>query len=249
MAQGTLAGRAAVVTGAASGIGRAIALALAREGAGVCIADMDAEGGQRVADEIVRAGGQARSIPVDVSEAVSVQTMVDQAAESFGRLDILVNNAGIARDGLLLRLKAEDWEAVLGVNLTGAFHCTRAALRAMVKQRAGRIINVTSVVGVMGNAGQANYVASKAGLIGLTKAAAREVASRGITVNAVAPGFIETEMTAALPAAVREAYQAQIPQGRFGSPQEVAEVVAFLVSDAAAYITGQVIHVNGGLWM
>jgi 3-oxoacyl-[acyl-carrier protein] reductase len=245
----SLEGRAGIVTGASRGIGYAVAERLAGAGASLLLCARDGAAVEGAAATLAAGGAKVAATSADVSRAADADRLVETCLAQFGRLDILVNNAGIARDGLLLRLKAEDWEAVLGVNLTGAFHCTRAALRAMVKQRAGRIINVTSVVGVMGNAGQANYVASKAGLIGLTKAAAREVASRGITVNAVAPGFIETEMTAALPAAMREAYQAQIPQGRFGSPQEVAEVVAFLASDAAAYITGQVIHVNGGLWM
>ncbi len=245
----SLEGRAGIVTGASRGIGYAVAERLARAGASLLLCARDGAAVQRAAATLAAGGAKVAATAADVSRAADAARLVESCLSQFGQLDILVNNAGIARDGLLLRLKTEDWEAVLGVNLTGAFHCIRAALRAMVKQRGGRIINVTSVVGVMGNAGQANYVASKAGLIGLTKAAAREVASRGITVNAVAPGFIETEMTAGLPPAVREAYQAQIPQGRFGSPAEVAEVVAFLASDAAAYITGQVIHVNGGLWM
>ncbi|MGH7372128.1 MAG: 3-oxoacyl-ACP reductase FabG, partial [Candidatus Methylomirabilales bacterium] len=174
---------------------------------------------------------------------------VEGCLERFGSLDILVNNAGITRDNLLLRMKDEEWEAVLSTNLKGVFHCTRAALRPMLKRRGGRIINLTSVVGVMGNAGQANYVAAKAGIIGLTKATAKEVASRGITVNAVAPGFIETDMTHALDPGRQEEIRSKIPLGRFGLPEEVAELVVFLASDRAAYITGQVIHINGGLWM
>lgn len=245
----TLAGRAGIVTGASRGIGYAVAERLAGAGVGLLLCARDGAAVERAAVTLAQGGGKVVATAADVGRAADAERLVEACLTQFGRLDILVNNAGIARDGLLIRMKPEDWEAVLAVNLTGAFHCTRAALRAMVKQRAGRIINVTSVVGVMGNAGQANYVAAKAGLIGLTKAAAREVASRGITVNAVAPGFIETEMTTVLPAATREAYRTQIPLGRFGDPGEVAEVVVFLVSDAAAYITGQVIHVNGGLWM
>ncbi|MBI2080159.1 MAG: 3-oxoacyl-[acyl-carrier-protein] reductase [candidate division NC10 bacterium] len=245
----TFAGRAGIVTGASRGIGYAVAERLAGAGAGLLLCARDGAAVERAAATLAQGGAKVVATAADVGRPADAERLVEACLTQFGRLDILVNNAGIARDALLLRMKPEDWDAVLAVNLTGAFHCTRAALRAMVKQRAGRIINVTSVVGVMGNAGQANYVAAKAGLIGLTKAAAREVASRGITVNAVAPGFIETEMTAALPAATREGYRTQIPLGRFGSPGEVAEVVAFLASDAAAYITGQVIHVNGGLWM
>lgn len=245
----TFAGRAGIVTGASRGIGYAVAERLAGAGAGLLLCARDGDAVERAAATLAQGGAKVVATAADVGRPGDAERLVEACLTQFGRLDILVNNAGIARDALLLRMKPEDWDAVLAVNLTGAFHCTRTALRAMVKQRAGRIINVTSVVGVMGNAGQANYVAAKAGLIGLTKAAAREVASRGITVNAVAPGFIETEMTATLPAATREAYQIQIPLGRFGNPGEVAEAVAFLASDAAAYITGQVIHVNGGLWM
>jgi 3-oxoacyl-[acyl-carrier protein] reductase len=184
-----------------------------------------------------------------VSRAEDAERLVKACLERFGRLDILVNNAGITRDGLVLRMKDGDWSDVLAVNLNGAFYCARAALRAILKQKqSGRIINIGSVVGSMGNAGQANYVTSKAGLIGLTKALAREVAARGVTVNLVAPGFIETDMTANLPDAVKETYRGQIPLGRFGTAADVAAAVAFLASDGAAYITGQVIHVNGGMW-
>jgi 3-oxoacyl-[acyl-carrier protein] reductase len=185
----------------------------------------------------------------NVADANLVQQGIDAIIKESGRLDILVNNAGITRDGLVLRMKDEEWDQVLAVNLDGAFYCSRAVLRPMLKQkRGGRIINISSVVGCMGNVGQANYVASKAGLIGLTKALAREVAPRGITVNAVAPGFIETEMTAALPESVRQSMRAQIPLDRFGAPEDVAAAVVFLASEAAGYITGQVIHVNGGMW-
>jgi 3-oxoacyl-[acyl-carrier protein] reductase len=194
-------------------------------------------------------GAQAKLIEFNVADAGQVQQAVDEILKESGRLDLLVNNAGITRDNLILRMKEEEWDAVLAVNLKGAYNCMRAVSKAMVKQRFGRIINISSVVGVMGNPGQANYVASKAGLIGLTKAVARELASRNITVNAVAPGFIQTEMTESLPAKVKEEMLAQIPLGRFGTPEEVAQTVAFLASEAAAYLTGQVIHVNGGMLM
>jgi 3-oxoacyl-[acyl-carrier protein] reductase len=189
------------------------------------------------------------AVQADVTRASEVEQMIGACVERFGQVDILVNNAGITRDNLLLRMKDEEWDAVLSTNLKGVFHCTRAVLRPMIKQRSGRIINLTSVVAVMGNPGQANYVAAKAGIIGLTKATAREVASRGITANAVAPGFIETDMTHALDPELQEQMRSQIPLGRFGRPEDVAELVAFLASDRAAYITGQVIHLNGGLWM
>ncbi|MBS1117765.1 MAG: fabG, partial [candidate division NC10 bacterium] len=231
------------------GIGAAVAEALASAGAALAICARSGEAAAATAAAIAGRGGQAFGIAADVSRAADAERIVAACVERFGRLDILVNNAGITRDGLVLRMKDEDWSDVLAVNLNGAFYCARAALRAILKQKqSGRIINVGSVVGSMGNPGQANYVASKAGLIGLTKALAKEVASRGVTVNAVAPGFIETDMTAGLAGAVKDTYRAQIPLGRFGTAPEVAAVVAFLASDAAAYITGQVIHVNGGMW-
>jgi len=226
-----------------------VAEALASAGAALAICARNGEAAAATAAAIAGRGGQALGVAADVSRAADAERIVAACVERFGRLDILVNNAGITRDGLLLRMKDEDWSDVLAVNLNGAFYCARAALRAILKQKqSGRIINVGSVVGSMGNPGQANYVASKAGLIGLTKALAKEVASRGVTVNAVAPGFIETDMTAGLADAVKDTYRAQIPLGRFGTAPEVAAVVAFLASDAAAYITGQVIHVNGGMW-
>ena len=245
----TLQGKVAVVTGGSRGIGRAVATVLAREGAVITLCARDRVLLEKVAAELESLGAQALAVQADVTRASEVEQMIGACVERFGQVDILVNNAGITRDNLLLRMKDEEWDAVLSTNLKGVFHCTRAVLRPMIKQRSGRIINLTSVVAVMGNPGQANYVAAKAGIIGLTKATAREVASRGITANAVAPGFIETDMTHALGPELQEQMRSQIPLGRFGRPEDVAELVAFLASDRAAYITGQVIHLNGGLWM
>jgi 3-oxoacyl-[acyl-carrier protein] reductase len=242
--------RVALVTGAARGIGRAIALALAQPGRLIYLNDIaNLDEAAWTQKEVEEKGAAAKVVAFDVADAEAVQRGFEEIIKESGRLDILVNNAGITRDNLIMRMKESEWDAVLSVNLTGAYHCLRAASRPMVKQRYGRIINISSVVGVMGNAGQANYVASKAGLIGLTKAVARELASRNITVNAVAPGFIQTEMTEALPEKTRQEMLAQIPLGRFGTPEEVAQAVAFLADDAAGYITGQVIHVNGGMLM
>ncbi len=245
----SLATKVALVTGGSRGIGEAIAHRLADEGAAVTLCARHLEAAAEVAKAIEARGGQALAFAADVGFPADADRLVAACLDRFGRLDILVNNAGITRDGLILRMKDQDWDQVLSVNLAGGFRCARAALRPMLKQKqGGRIINIGSVVGSMGNVGQANYVAAKAGLIGLTKALAREVASRGITVNAVSPGVIDTEMTAGLPESAKQAYLAQIPQGRFGTTGEVASVVAFLASEGAAYITGQVIHVNGGMW-
>lgn len=243
-----LTGRVAIVTGASRGIGRAVALRLGAAGAAVVAAARERHADAVVA-EIVGFGGRAEAASVDVTDAASVDRMVGLALERLGRVDVLVSNAGIARDQLLLRMKREDWDAVLATNLTAAFTCTQAVLRPMIKQRSGRIVCLGSVVGQTGNAGQASYAASKAGLVGFAKALAREVASRGITVNVVAPGLIDTDMTRALAAETREAWAAQIPLGRLGAPEDVAAAVCFLASDEASYITGQVLAVNGGMYM
>jgi len=237
----------AIVTGASRGIGRAIALALAGRGA-VVTAAARGDHAQATANEIVGQGGQALAVDVDVTDAASVERAVARTLEAHGRIDVLVNNAGIARDQLMLRMKRDDWDAVLSTNLTAAFTCVQAVLKTMVKQRAGRIINITSVVGQAGNAGQVNYAASKAGLIGFTKALALEVASRNITVNAVAPGMIDTDMTRAIAGQAHEAWAERIPLKRLGTPDDVASAVAFLASDEASYITGQVLAVNGGMY-
>jgi 3-oxoacyl-[acyl-carrier protein] reductase len=245
---GTFEGRVALVTGASRGIGRAIALGLAARGATVIAAARGDHAAATVAD-IQAAGGRAEAASLDVTEGASVDRVIADLVARLGRLDILVNNAGVARDQLLLRMKREDWDAVLATNLTGAYAAIQAALKPMLRQRAGRIVNVSSVVGQSGNPGQANYAASKAGLIGLTKAVALEVASRNITVNAVAPGLIDTEMTRAVAPAAQGQWLARIPLGRLGTSDDVAAAVVFLASDEAAYITGHVLAVNGGLYM
>jgi 3-oxoacyl-[acyl-carrier protein] reductase len=235
-----------MVTGGAAGIGRATATGFVKEGAKVAICDVNPEAGKTTAESL---GPEATFQQVDVSDNKSVNDWVESVMSQHGQIDVLVNNAGITRDGLIMRMKEADWDAVLNVNLKSAFNCTKAVSKTMVKQRSGRIINLASVVGVIGNPGQANYVASKAGIIGLTKAVAKELASRNITVNAVAPGFIETDMTASLPDKAREAMVAQIPLGRAGTVRDIAAAVVFLASDQAVYITGQVIHVSGGMYM
>jgi len=245
----SLNGKVALVTGAAQGIGRDIALALAADGADVAICDVNLEAALKTASDIEAKGKKSLALKANVAASADVTTMLEQVIEKLGRVDILVNNAGITRDGLILRMKDEDWDLVLSINLKGAFLCAKAALKHMTKQRSGTIINIASIVGAMGNAGQANYVASKAGLIGLTKTIAREYANRNITANAVAPGFIETAMTQALPENVRQELAKQIPMGKLGTPQDVANAVRFLASAEASYITGQVVHVNGGMYM
>jgi 3-oxoacyl-[acyl-carrier protein] reductase len=242
-----LSGRVALVTGASRGIGRAIATHLASHGAVVLAAARD-DHARAVTDEIAAAGGRAEALALDVTDRAAAESAVASAVEHHGRIDILVNNAGITRDQLMLRLRREEWDAVLATNLTSAYTLTQAALKPMIRQRRGRIICISSVVGQRGNPGQANYAASKAGLIGFAKSVALEVASRNITVNVVAPGMIETDMTGVLPEKTREAIVASIPAGRLGAPADVAAAVCFLASDEAAYITGQVLAVNGGMY-
>jgi 3-oxoacyl-[acyl-carrier protein] reductase len=243
----SLKDKVALITGASQGIGRATALVLVESGAAVAVAARNVEKLTSLVSEIEAAGGAALAVPMDVADPAQIKSGFQQALAKFGKLDILVNNAAITRDTLALRMKLEDWEAVLRTNLTGAYLCTQQALGAMLKARSGRIVNISSVVAETGNAGQANYVASKAGLIGLTRAIALEIASRGITVNAVAPGFIATPMTDVLPQEIKDKMKTMIPLGRFGTDRDVAATVAFLASDEAGYITGQVIDVNGGL--
>ena len=241
--------KVALVTGASRGIGRSIALALAAQGAKIVAVDVDLQATEDFVAELKAAGTEAVAVQGNVTAAADVEQMVKIAKETFDRIDILVNNAGITRDALLLRMKDADWDAVLDVNLKGAFLCTRAVAKLMTKQRYGRIINIASVVGQMGNAGQANYCASKAGLMGLTRSNARELAKRNITVNAVAPGFIATAMTDALPEEKRVELAAQIPLARLGSADDIANAVLFLAAEKTGYITGQVIGVNGGMYM
>ena len=245
---GPLADRVAIVTGASRGIGRAAARRLAAAGAAV-VAAARGDHADAVAEEIRGAGGRSVAVSADVTDPGRVDAMVRTALDEYGRVDVLVNNAGIVRDQLALRMSAADWDAVVATNLTAAFNCARAVLRPMIRQRGGRIINVGSVVGRMGNPGQANYAASKAGLEGFSRALAREVASRGITVNVVAPGMIDTDMTAKLGEPAQAAMLAQIPMGRLGTTEDVAGAIGFLASDEAAYVTGHVLAVNGGMYM
>ncbi|MCB7302507.1 3-oxoacyl-[acyl-carrier-protein] reductase [Bariatricus massiliensis] len=245
-----LEGKIAVVTGASRGIGKAIAKKLAAQGASVVINyNGSADKAEEVKAEIESAGGKAMVMQCNVADFAACEQFIKEIVDTFGRIDILVNNAGITRDGLMMRMSEEDFADVIDTNLKGTFHCIRFASRQMMKQRSGRIINMSSVVGVAGNAGQVNYSASKAGVIGMTKSAAKELASRGITVNAIAPGFIETDMTNALSDKVKEATLAQIPLARLGQGEDIAAAAAFLASDEAAYITGQVLHVDGGMCM
>src|SRR5271156_3487166 len=245
----SLRDKVALLTGASQGIGRETALALAEAGAKVAAAARNEEKLSTLVNEIVAAGGEAIAIRMDVAEPEQIKAGFKQVLEKYGRLDILVNNAAITRDGLALRMKQDDWDAVIRTNLTGAHLCTQQALSTMMRARAGRIINIASVVAQMGNAGQSNYVAAKAGLIGLTKAIAMEIASRNVTVNAVAPGFIETPMTDVLAEKVKEELKTRIPLGRMGTPRDVAAAIVFLASDEAGYITGHVLDVNGGLYL
>ena len=246
---GKLDGKVALVTGGAQGIGKAIALRLAREGADVAVSDINLEKAQETSREVESLGRKALAVGGSVADAKAAEAMVEKTVEALGGLDILVNNAGITRDGVLLRMKEEDWDLVLDVNLKGAYHCTKAALRPLIKRKGGKIINIASVTGQMGNAGQSNYAASKAGLIGFTKSVAREYASRNIQVNAVAPGFIDTAMSQAIPPKEREMLTRVIPMERLGTAEDIAEAVFFLAGSGSDYITGQVLNVNGGMYM
>jgi 3-oxoacyl-[acyl-carrier protein] reductase len=241
--------KVALVTGAAQGIGKAIAIALAKEGANIIVSDINLELATQAAKEIESLGVKTLAIKTNVADLTDVEKSVGEIVKTFGRIDILVNNAGITKDNLLIRMKKEDWDAVLAVNLSGVFNCTKAVASLMMKQRWGKIISIASIVGQMGNFGQANYAATKAGLIGFTKSVAKELASRGVTANAVAPGFIQTAMTDKIPDEIKKKMLEQIPMGKLGQPEDIASAVLFLASPAADYITGQVIAVNGGMYM
>lgn len=244
-----LSGKVALVTGGAQGIGKAIALILARNGADIVVSDINLEKAEETAREIQNMGRRSLAIKSNVADFKDVESMVETIVEKLGRIDILINNAGITRDRLILRMTEEDWDAVLDVNLKGTFNCTKAAIRYMSKQKSGKVVSIASVTGEMGNPGQANYGASKAGVIGFTKTIAREFAARGINVNAIAPGFIQTAMTDAVPEKAREELIRMIPMQRLGQPEDIARAVLFLVSESSSYITGQVINVNGGIYM
>lgn len=238
-----------LITGGARGIGKEIAVLFAKEGSNIAICDVNLEEAEKTRSELEGMGVKALAFKVDVTKPNEVEEMTDKILDNFGRIDILVNNAGITRDGLLVRMKEEDWDLVLAVNLKGTFNCTKAVSKVMMKQRSGRIVSIASIIGIMGNAGQANYAASKAGIIGLTKSVAKELASRGVTANAIAPGFIQTEMTAKLPDAVKGEMLKAIPMGKFGEPLDVAKGALFFASEYASYITGQVLVVDGGMVM
>ncbi|MBN1481105.1 3-oxoacyl-[acyl-carrier-protein] reductase [candidate division KSB1 bacterium] len=245
----TLEGKVALITGAARGIGAAIAFKLADFGCRVTLSDIDVVGAEKTAQEIKNSGGEAAALAADVARLTQAENLIKETIDKFDKIDILVNNAGITRDNLLMRMSEAEWDAVLAVNLKGTFNCTKAVIRPMMKQRSGKIINISSIVGVIGNAGQANYAASKAGVIGLTKSVAKEVGSRNIQVNAVAPGYILTEMTKDLPESAKEAFLTVIPLQRAGHADDVANTVLFLASPLSDYITGQVLHVDGGMVM
>jgi len=249
MCELSLEGKVALVTGGARGIGREIVLCFAREGADIAICDVNLEEAEATAKEIQKTGRQCLAFKTDVTDSKDVQAAIDKILDKLGKLDILINNAGITRDGLVLRMSEEDWDKVIAVNLKGCFVCTRLAAKVMLKQRFGKIVNLASIIGIMGNTGQANYAASKAGVIGLTKSVAKELASRGVCVNAIAPGFIKTEMTAKLSEDVQKRMLSVIPLGRFGEPKDVADLALFLSSESSSYITGQVIQIDGGMLM
>lgn len=249
MCEVSLEGKIALVTGGARGIGREIALLFAKQGADMALCDVDLEKAEQTAKEIKALGRECLVLKADVTDSGSVQVMVDKILDKFKKLDILINNAGITRDSLVFRMSEQDWDKVIAVNLKGTFLCTRIVSKVMLKQRFGRIVNLASIIGIMGNIGQANYAASKAGIIGLTKSVAKELAPRGVCVNAIAPGFIETEMTAKLSEDVRKRMLSVIPLGRFGEPKDVADLALFLSSESSSYITGQVIQIDGGMLM